>query len=191
MIVRLTVVICRSVECRHVHTGLHDLLHLGIDEIDDARQHHMLLRARALRHVYGIGQLVERYFALVHGLLADAAGGVDQQVGERVEDPAQDQQRLCHHRSETHRHGLSEHLRKDLAEEQKQEGHQHGLEEEFETEEREDRIDDVGREDDDADVHEVVDDQNGSQQQIHVPQQAQHGGGRSAPSALEPIDIVV
>ena len=79
----------------------------------------------------------------------------------------------------------------DLAEEQKQEGHQHGLEEEFETEEREDRIDDVGREDDDADVHEIVDDQNGSQQQIHVPQQAQHGGGRSAPSALEPIDIVV
>ncbi len=168
-------VVVLDIEGRHVHAGLHDLLHLGIDEADDARKHHVLLAAGTLRHVHGIGQFVERNFAPVRRFLADAAAGMDQRIRQRVENPPQRQQRPRHGRGEPHGNGLRQDLGQDLAEEQQQEGHQHGLEQELETQEGEQRVDDARREDDDADIHQVVHHQNRRQQHVHVRQQAQHG----------------
>ena len=59
--------------------------------------------------------------------------------------------------------GLSRRLPPMPTEEQQQEGHQHGLEQEFETQEREKRVDDIGRENDDADIHQIVDHQDRGQ----------------------------
>ena len=61
---------------------------------------------------------------------------------------------------------------KKIAKEQQQEGHQYGLEEEFEPQEGENRIDDARREDDDADIHQIVYHENRRQQQ------AEHRLGR-------------
>ena len=115
---------------------------------------------------------------------------MDQDVGERIEDPAQHEQRPRDQRGEAHRHGLRQHLGQHLAEEQQQERHQHGLEEELEIPEDEERVDDPGREDRDADVHQVVYHEDRGQQQVHVRQQAQHGVGRGGAALLEAAHIV-
>ena len=184
-------VIGRHGERRDVHTGFHNLLHFGIDEVDDARKHHVLLGAGTLRHVDGVGQFVERNLALVRGLFTDAAARADQRIGERIENPPQHQQRTGHHRGEAQGNRLRQHFGQYLAEKQQQESHQHGLEQELEPQESEDRVDDPGREDDDADIHQIVDHQDRGQQQVDVRQQPQHGGGRCASAALQMTYIIV
>lgn len=181
----------RNLDGRDVDARLHDFLHLGIGEVDDAREHLVLLGRGALRHVDGIGQLVQRELAAVGRLLADAAARADQNVGERVENPAQHQQRTRREAGEAHRHRLSEDLGENLAEEQQQEGHQHALEEELEAQEGEGGVDDVRRQDDDADVDQVVDHQNRGQQQFDVAQQFEHPFARSRAALADAAHVVV
>ena len=184
-------VIVGYVEHRDVHAGLHDLLHLGIDEIDDSRQHHMLLRTRTLGHVHRVGQLVERNLALVRSLLADAAARPHQRIGDRIENPPQHREGPRGELREAHGNGLRQHLGQYLAEEQQQKGHQYGLEEEFEPQEGENRIYDARREDDDADIHQIVHHENCRQQQVHVRQQAEHRLGRRRRAFAQAAYIVV
>lgn len=96
----------------------------------------MLLGARTLGHIHGVGQFVERNLALVRRLFADAAARAHQDVGERIENPPQHPERPCRELRETHRHGLRQYFGQYLAEQQQQESHQYGLEQELETQER-------------------------------------------------------
>ena len=184
-------VIVRHRERRNVHAGFHDLLHLGIHEVDDPRQHHMLLGARTLGHIHGVGQFVERNLALVRRLFADAAARAHQDVGERIENPPQHPERPCRELRETHRHGLCQYFGQYLAEQQQQESHQYGLEQELETQERKNRVDDTRHEDDDADIHQVVDHQNRRQQHVDIRQQVQHRLRRSGRARLQAADILM
>ncbi len=174
-----------------VHAGLHDLLHLGVDEIHDPRQHHMLLRVARMGHVDGIGQIVERNFALVRGFLADAAARMHQDVGKRIEHPPQHRQRLSHELGELYRRSLRQHLRQHFAEEQQEERNNDRLEKELQVREREKGIDDAGHEYGNADVDQIIDDQNRGQQKINIAQQFQDSGGRSARPLLESLHVVV
>ena len=81
----------------------------------------MLLGARTLGHIHGVGQFVERNLALVRRLFADAAARAHQDVGERIENPPQHPERPCRELRETHRHGLRQYFGQYLAEQQQQE----------------------------------------------------------------------
>ena len=105
-----------EVERRDVDAGLHDLLDLGIDEVDDAREHDVLLGIGRLGHVDGIGQVVERNLALMGGLLADAAAGAHEDERQRVENPAQHRKRARDELRETRGQRLRQHLGQHLAE---------------------------------------------------------------------------
>ena len=160
-----------------IHAGTHDLLHLGVGELDDAREHVVLLGRGGGGHVDGVGQLVERNLVATRGVLADRAARADQDVGEGAHQPAHQQDGARYRTGEPQGAALGEYLGDDLAEKQQQESGDDRFEEKAHAgrAEREEQVDDACGQDDDADVHQIVDHQNRSEQLIDVAEQPQNG----------------
>ena len=159
---------------RNIHPGFHDLLHLGIDEADDARKHPVLLLGGRACHIDRIGQFADGNFLMVGSPLADTVSGAHQHIRQRIKNPSQHQKGPRSETGEPQRNRLRRDFRQNLPEKQQQERHDHRLEKKLETGESEKRIDDLRREDNDTDIDQVIDYQNRSQQQIGLAQQIQH-----------------
>ena len=72
-----------------VNSGAHNLLHLGIDEVDDTRQHLMLLTRGTLRQIHRICQLLHRDILGAGSHTAQSATRTHQHIRQRVAYPAE------------------------------------------------------------------------------------------------------
>ena len=123
----------------------------------------------------GVGQLLHRDLGVARRQTADASARAHQNVRKGIADPFEHPDGIDHHAGESARIALREDLRQDLTEEQQQECHQHRLEQELETREEKELVHYVRGEYDDADVHQIVGNQNRGQQTVDVGQHAEYG----------------
>ena len=142
---------------RHdVDTRLHNLGYIGIDEVDDARQHlALLLRLVGRSEVDSVRQLVDReVVALSLEAVADRSARAHEDRRQRLDNRVQRRQRTRRKACETQRIGVGEHLGQDLTEQQQQERDADRLEDKGPRcrLEHEHQIDDTRRDNRDADI---------------------------------------
>ena len=182
-----------DVERNDVQTGFHDLHHFGMNEIHDLGQHPLLLGALSGGHLDRIRQFVDRnVLPLPRHAPVDITARTNQQERNRPEQRLEQQQRYGHHPRDTHRMVRCEDFRHDLSEQQQQERNDHHLHDELQPRgagEPDQRVDQSVGQDHDADIDQVIDDQNRRQQILVRRQQPQDRIAPTIRTVLQPDDI--
>lgn len=177
---------------RDVHAGTHDVLDVRIDEIDDAGQHLFLLLALVLGDLQRVGEFVDRDVGVFAcGAFVEPVAQFDQHPCQRLEERLEAQQRYGNDAGEAQRQVRGGHLGDNLAEEQQDEGHQHGLHYKLPARgvERNECVENVVRQHDDQDVHQVVQDQNRGQHVVLRGEQLEDGVVAFAAPLLDGLDV--
>ena len=180
---------------RHdVDSRLHNLRNIGIHEVDNTRQHLAFLLCLVVRsQVNRVRQFVHReVIALGIEAVVNALARTHKHHCQRLDEGIEHRERRRSKTRETQRIGVGKHLGQNLAKEQQEERDADRLEDKSPRYrlEHEHHIDNASRDNRDADIDQIVDNQDCSQQSIALGQQSDNGFGAGLTALLHLADLL-